>query len=153
LMAWVMPQYPHAYAGPLFASSSGDSYFVGQGDYRTGDGGFLDAGSPVFRLRLGRESATYLLKGFKPGLWKDVAVTRTGSKMSLYVDGVLMKPIKIIDPGRNKVVPAPELTIAPGFVPGGTLRFGRSGGGSGQLYGLIDDVALFRRALTSSELK
>ncbi len=47
IMAWVMPEYVHNYYGPIFAESGGGYFVVGQGDYRSGNGGRKKAGDPV----------------------------------------------------------------------------------------------------------
>jgi hypothetical protein len=159
MMAWYMPQYPHGDVGPIVAERDGTLAF-GQEDYKKGDGGHLDAGSPVFFIEIAGKRVRYLLPEMIAGRWIHVAVVRKGETVSLYVWGVKRTPVTVIDKETNVTKPAPEITLtASTKLPKGTLRFGRrtsgdKGGASPkwQAYGMIDDVAVFDKALNGNEL-
>jgi hypothetical protein len=159
VMAWYMPQYPHGDTGPIVAENGSGTYAFGQLDYREGDGGKEDAGSPVFFVQVGNKKVLYLLPEMVPGKWIHVAVVRKGPKFSLYVWGVKRTPVEVIDKATNatKNVPEIDVTSASGL-PSGTLRIGRrTSGDTGskavwQAYGLVDDIAVFDKAMNGSEI-
>jgi hypothetical protein len=159
MMAWYMPQYPHGDVGPIVAERDGSIAF-GQDDYKSGDGGHLDAGSPVFFVQVGNQRVRYLLPEMIAGKWIHVAVVRKADTVSLYVWGVKRNPVTVTDKKTNATKPAPEIKVAAGSkLPTGTLRFGRrtSGDKGGtdpkwQVYGMIDDVAVFDKALNGTEI-
>ena len=84
---------------------------------------------------------------------------RRSGTISLYVNGVRKMPVKI-DTAAKTTLPVPEITLSASFTdkPTGTLRFGRrTAGMSGpnrdwQLYGTLDDVGLFTKALSAAEI-
>ena len=159
VMTWWMPQYPHAYTGPVLAENGGGTFLVGQGDFIEGDAAIVEeGGKPVFVVQIGNKKAVYLTPKVRAGKWVHVAVVRKGTKVSLFLDGVKQKPVEIRKTER-KVVSAPEIDLG-GMVggPTGTLRLGRRTPGTGssnvnwQAYGLVDDVAVFDRALDSTAI-
>lgn len=159
VMAWYMPQYPHGNVGPIAAENGSGTYAFGQEDYRAGDGGNGDVGSPVFFVQVGNKKVQYLLPEMIPGRWIHVAVVRKGDTVSLYVWGVKRKPIKVTNSETNAKVEVPEIKVSTASgLPSGTLRFGRRSSGSTgskavwQAYGMIDDVAVFDRALTGTAI-
>ena len=158
--AWYMPQYPYADTGPIVAENGGGTYAFGQDDYRLGDGGNGDAGNPVFFVQVGSKKVIYLLPGMTAGKWMHVAVVRKDDKFSLYTDGVKRTPVRIVDRAANTTANEPEIQVTSNTgSPTGTLRFGRRTDGTAdsnatwQTYGLIDDIAVFDKALSKSAIE
>ena len=158
-MAWYMPQYPHGNTGPIVAENGGGSYGFGQDDYRLGDGTNGDAGSPVFFVQVGNKKVNYLLPEMIPGKWIHVAVVRKGDTVSLFVWGVKRTPVTVTSKANNTTTNVAEIKVSTAVgLPTGTLRFGRrSDGTSGsnavwQAYGLVDDIAVFGKALNGGEI-
>src|SRR5216684_2413331 len=48
-----LPQYVHAYAGPLLAENGAGTYLIGVGEYRWGKGGYFQAAAPVLFMEIG----------------------------------------------------------------------------------------------------
>jgi murein DD-endopeptidase MepM/ murein hydrolase activator NlpD len=71
-----LPQYVHAYAGPLFAENGAGTYIVGVGEYRWGQGGHLKAGAPVLFMEIGGKRKVYDLSDLekKPPVARDAEV-------------------------------------------------------------------------------
>jgi hypothetical protein len=162
VMGWFMPQYPYGNIGPIFGENGTGTWYVGQGDYRTGDGGQKDPGTPVLLIEIGNKKAKYLVPAWQAGKWVHVAVVRKGDTVSLYINGNKVTPVKDIDAETNTSNPAPEIDLAtmsggPGWKT--KLRFGRRSGGPaasqaiGQAYGVLDDVAVFGAALGPFTIK
>jgi hypothetical protein len=158
VMAWYMPQYPHGNTGPIVAENGAGTWAFGQDDYRLGDGDNGDAGSPVFFLQVGNQKVNYLLPEMTAGKWIHVAIVRKGDVVSLYVWGVKRKPVMVTNKATNATTEVPEIKVSKASgLPSGTLRFGRRTDGSGskavwQAYGMIDDVAIFSKALTGNDI-
>lgn len=96
---WFMPQYIHAYVGPIFATAGGKAdYLFGFADYREGTGGYKTVGSPVLQLKIGSQRVLYLVPGFKANVWHHLAVVRDNNKFKVYIDGQLRTPVKIVTP-------------------------------------------------------
>jgi Concanavalin A-like lectin/glucanases superfamily len=155
LMTWFMPQYLYAYRGPIFANSGDGTYIFGMEDYRMGDGGLKDEGNPVMVLQVGNQQKLFLVPGLTRDQWHHLAVVRTDTVIKVYMDGAKLQPVKIIDKEANMIVPDIDLAVSGVDSPKGTLRFGRKDAGhdtSTQLYGLLDDVAVFDRALSEIEI-
>ncbi len=73
------------------------------------------------------------------GQWCHLAVTRNGPVARLYVNGLLQRTERGLDPGN--------------FVPTGTWRIGRVNGTPKRDFdGWIDDVRVYRRALSAEEI-
>ncbi len=146
IMAWMLPEVPHAYDGPLFAASDGGTWSFGQGDYRWGKGGYKKVGAPVLAFFAGPSRAVFApAVEIAPLTWRHVAIVRRGTSIQAYVDGQRSAEVD---------VPA-DATLA-----GGTLRIGRRAPHAhapktvyeGQFYGVVDDVAVFARALDDAEI-
>lgn len=121
-------QFVNCYAGPMIAVEGTGKYFIGNGD-----GG---GGSNKLAFRMGSGSLDVpIAAGFRE-TWHHLAVVRSGATCTVYVDGVS------------------KGTLQPGSAsqPSGRLRFGRSGEIHQQFYGLLDDVAVFTRALTAAQV-
>lgn len=155
IMAWFMPQYPFAFEGPLFSDNSRSSgqYFIGLTDYRKGNGGWKKKGDPVFMVKMGSKEALYLTPAFKANEWQHIAVVRKNNVFKFYLNGVTQQPFK--KGGEDEILAGNNVVVAPTFIPSGTLRFGRSGSSqkNWQAFGLLDDVAVFDRALTLLEIQ
>lgn len=141
-----MPQFPHAFAGPILAENGAGTFVVGQADYRWGKGGFRKDGPPALYLQVGDARVVFSPEPpLEPGTWHHLAVVRRGGAFSVYLDGARL---------------APDLRPGGGELPSGTLRIGRRTDRrkaaparyEGQFFGLVDDVAVWRRALTDAEL-
>ncbi len=155
LMTWFMPQYLYAYRGPIFANSGDGTYVFGMEDYRMGDGGLKDEGNPVMMLQVGDQQKLFLVPNLIRNEWHHLAVVRADNVIRVYMDGVYLQPVKILDKKINLVLPDIDLVVSGLATPQGTLRFGRKEAGqdtSTQLYGLIDDAAIFTKALSQLEL-
>jgi Concanavalin A-like lectin/glucanases superfamily len=174
IAGWFMPQYPRGGHGPLFASEDGH-YFVGQGDYRSGNalisayslgaGVAPKAGDAVLTVRAGGASRIYLAPAWQAGVWQHLAVLRSGNVLTLYLNGAQLQSVTVAvnSDAQGKVV---SKTISPTSqlqVPGalnstslGNLILGRSEHPTltayAQAYGLLDDVAVFDHALTQPEI-
>lgn len=159
VMAWYMPQYPYGNTGPIVAENGIGTYAFGQDDYRLGDGDNGDAGSPVFFVQVGNKKVNYLLPEMIPGKWIHVAVVRKGDTVSLYVWGVKRTPVTVTNKSTNATSNVAEIKVSSASnKPSGKLRFGRRTDGNDgsnmvwQTYGLIDDVAVFDKALTGGDI-
>jgi hypothetical protein len=145
IAARMLPQYPHGYEGPLFASSEGGSWSFGQADYRWGKGGYKKGGPPVLLLLSGREHGVFAPDPeLKPNAWRHVAMVRRGPILVAYVDGKRVGDIPASDE-----------------IPRGNLRIGARAANQhagktvyeGQFYGAVDDVVVYGRALDDAELE
>jgi hypothetical protein len=137
-----MAQFPHAYEGPFVAENGTGRFMIGQGDYLGGS-----AGTKLL-LAVGSQSQTYVAN-LQPGRWYHLAVVATSGtqrSFTLYLDGSpLGAPLSI-------ATSDPQL-------PNGTLRFGKRttgqtvNGHDAQFYGFLDDIAVFTRELSPSEIQ
>ena len=146
ISAWVMPEFTYNDKGPIFGVNGGGSFIVGQGDYRAGNGGYKLPGSPVLWIRINGMEAKYLAPGYRKRGWNHIAVVRTqlfGSWIFLlYLNGQQLFPM------------GAHVTMTTNYYPSGTLRLGRTNTDiyGPQFYGLIDDVAVHRKAMSASEI-
>ena len=130
-----MLQYPHTVKGPMLSDGTG-TYVVGKGDFAANA-----AGQVALLLQVGTVQVSPLVT-LASASWHFLAVVRTGNSLQLFLDG---RPV------------GASLTIPAGGLPSGTLRlgkttFGARDGGGAQFYGLLDDVAVFTRALSAFEI-
>lgn len=145
-----MPQYPDAYSGPLVAVDGAGAYAIGMGATQFDPSATTKLRSRL-EVRMGGASGTYTVGPVLTAAeWHHLALVRAGSTLRLYFDGQRLEV--------DGCASAPcDLTMA-GPAPSGTLRFGRLADGStlfgheSQFYGLIDDVAVFDRALSAGEI-
>lgn len=151
-----MPQFPFAYAGPLFSVQGTGNFQAGMGDYfwepatRSAPGVWPwrdDEGrknkKPNVMLWSGSQQIVGRVPMISAGKWYQLAVVKSGDSIRAYIDGI---PI--------------GAAIKAGPAPVGKLRIGRAGDGrsvcdgrAGQFYGLVDDLALVGKALSDTDLK
>jgi hypothetical protein len=141
----LMAAYEAAYRGVALAD--------GSGGYRLGLAPYSSLGTPALEVAVGGATFTHPLpdpvltdNDFRNGVprqplrkWRQLTITRTSNEIRIYLDGARL--------GAFSAGSAPEL---------GTLRFGRlaaPGEFQDQFYGLIDDVAIFERALSDLEIR
>jgi hypothetical protein len=125
----------------------------GSGKYALGFGSFLANSTEAVKLELAIGSSVAFFHFGKPkkdgkpipfeGEWHTLAVVRKGSTFKVFLDGKKLTP-----ESRSDLVPsAGDLASLSGKV-----RLGRQDSGEAQFYGFLDDVAVFRKALTNAEL-
>jgi len=153
-----MPQHPYAATGPLLAENGNGTYAFGVGDYRSGHGNDGVLGNSMIFVQAGDTQVVYEVKGFvnKVGgpigyrnVWQHLAVVRQGNTIRAHLNGTLLHAFN-----------SDELTLPSSGLPTSKtpLRIGRRTSGVSdvsrfwQFYGLIDDVGVFTRALTSDEI-
>lgn len=153
---WWYPQYAYAHSGPIVSDIGSGFYAFGQADYRKGDGGYKDAGTPMFFVQIGNKKALYFLPQAKTGKWLHIAVVRRNNNVKLYVEGLPQTPIEILDAEKNLSKKVPEISLAGvSGTPTGKIRLGRTDTSSEknwQAYGMIDDLAVFDKALTAAQV-
>ena len=130
-----MLQYPNAYTGPMLSVNGTGTYLIGQGDFFAAPGSKIKL---VMQLGTGQVSNPVSVAA---GTWHHLAVVRSGSSFQLYFDGKAV--------GSSLSLPASGL-------PTGKLRLGKNtfdaalDGGAAQFYGLLDDLAIFKKALSAA---
>jgi hypothetical protein len=160
LAAWFMPQFLYGYQGPIFANegTATGTYIFGMEDYKKGNVQFVNPGFPVMSLQVGNQKRLYLVPQLTKEEWHHLAVIRKANQFNVFLDGGKLPPIAIIN---NEILEVDPLEVDDDFIydssnhPTGNLRFGRKNGWMGkgpQAYGLLDDVAVFNRALTQTAL-
>lgn len=153
LMTWFMPQYIYGYAGTLFANSWTGKYYFGMEDYANSL-----SGTPMLMLQVGNQKKQYLVPNLTKDQWHHLAVVRESNVFKVYLDGTKLTPVIIINKNTNQYALDTDLQLNSNTYANkaeGNLRFGRKStdlANNFQTYGLIDDVALFDRALNSAEL-
>jgi len=143
LIARFMPQFPNTYEGPFVAENGAGTFGVGQGDFLSGADGtklYLAVGTQMIMR------AATLTRNKWHHLAIVVTVSATQRSFALYLDGTQL--------GQTLSV-----ALNAAQMPVGTLRFGKRttgqtvNGHDAQTYGLLDDIAIFTRALTASEIQ
>jgi murein DD-endopeptidase MepM/ murein hydrolase activator NlpD len=138
-----MPQFPNAYEGPFVAENGSGRFVIGQGDYSDGA-----EGTKLF-LAVGSQSRTYAAT-LQAGQWYHLAVVAGASGtqrlFTLYLNGAKLGIPLSVSSGDWQM-------------PGGSLRFGKRTTGQSvnrhdaQFYGFLDDIGVFNRALSASEIQ
>src|SRR4029077_12837644 len=123
-----MLQFVNVYAGPMLAVHGSGVYFIGNGD-----GG---GGNNKLSIKIGTGALDIPMPATFKETWHHVAVVRSGTTCTVYVDGALKG----------------TLTISSSNNPNGTIRLGRSDEIHQQFYGFLDDVAIFTSALSASHV-
>jgi hypothetical protein len=171
---WVMPEFTFAGRQDLFVSSAAgntQAYAFGLDNYRNGNGGGGIVGDPVLYVRIGSKVARYLAPTFTKRHWHHVTLRRSASfhgtsSFHLFVDGVRLVPKTImkVDLDGSEKIEEDEITVtnaeeiafsstspAPTYTTG-KVRFGPSTSTVDYFYGLVDDVRIYKRALSSAEI-
>jgi Concanavalin A-like lectin/glucanases superfamily/Peptidase family M23 len=123
-----MLQFVNVYAGPMVAVRGSGVYFIGNGD--------SSGGNNKISIRIGSGSLDVPIAASFKDTWHHVAVIRSGTTCTVYVDGASKG----------------TLTISTSNNPSGTIRLGRSEEIHQQFYGFLDDVAVFNAALSASQV-
>ena len=138
LAAHFMVQYPKAYFGPILASD-GMGFELSKQDNAT-----------TLVGRFGNTQATYSTVSLQGGKWHHVALVRTDKSLKLYLDGQAVCPQGMADCA----------VAVDNATPTGTLRLGRPGTNpisgvsvESQHYGFVDDLAVFKVALTQNQIQ
>jgi murein DD-endopeptidase MepM/ murein hydrolase activator NlpD len=134
-------------------------FFLGQGNFRS------DPAGGKFMVTIGSTTASYVAPFYglhsdianpnlmKRGTWQHIALTRSGNTFQLYLEGEPAYPQITINP-RDLQLPSPSTRLRLAkrttgqFVDNGTQDWRE-----GQFFGLIDDVAVFRKALSKAEIQ
>jgi Concanavalin A-like lectin/glucanases superfamily/Peptidase family M23/Bacterial tandem repeat domain 1 len=134
-----MLQYPNAYTGPMLSVKGTGTYLISQGDFLADSPG--SKVKLVMKIGTGKVTHAVDLVG---DTWHHLAIRRSGTTFQMFLDG---KPV------------GSTLSLPNSGLPSGTLRFGKSsfdaaldGGGCGQFYGILDDAAIFKKALSESKI-
>jgi murein DD-endopeptidase MepM/ murein hydrolase activator NlpD len=143
IAARLMIQYPNAYTAPILAVNGTGRYMIAKADVNLG------SGVPArLTVDVGGTVVTFNAPVLPGSQWQHVALVRQSGNITVYLNGTRL------------CAPAPlPCAFAPGATPpNGTLRIGRLANGGTvagaetQFYGFIDDVAVFRRALSAAEV-
>lgn len=162
IMARFMPQYTRAYRGPILGVARGCAFFpckpegpsfsLGMGDYQEGT-----SKKSKLVLELGGVTRRYLTPSMVPGTWQHVALRREKTRdgkvvFRLYLNGKQLCADPALYASCNLSLGSPAMPI-------GNLRLGRTASSGAslpatkqQFYGLIDDVAVFKKALPPDEI-
>ena len=142
LVARFAPSHPYASEGPLFAENGGGTFIFGQGNYAE------DGVGTKLVLQVGTARMTFPVS-LNRNTWHTAAAVATrppGSQQlqyTVYFDGEALPGTLVAD--LNEV-----------DAPSGRLRLGKrtllAPGERIQFYGLIDDAAVYTRALTDAEI-
>ena len=145
-----MPQYPTGYWGSIVTNTS-RTFVFGQRVY-------IKRYPWLLYLKFGSAEKSFMTPDKQAGRWRHLAVVRrgvsapvAGAWFSVYVDGNLACPRPYPPSTCNLFVPSPLSTLS------SNLRIGRDlptqARDRRQFYGLVDDVAVFKRALTEGEVR
>ena len=159
IMARFMMQYPLAYAGPIMAENGAGTWSLGMGNYDDNPIGvklMVQIGTSRVNLNDpfwvggGGELPTSLL----PKRWYHIAAVRKGNTVTVYLNGTPL-PQSVAVPATD--LPSPSSVVRLGRRTNNVFTNNGTGGGDhpmreAQFYGLIDDVAVFKRALTHVEV-
>jgi murein DD-endopeptidase MepM/ murein hydrolase activator NlpD len=163
IMARFMPQYTRAYRAPILGvrrgcsllpcPPQGPSFSLGQGDYQE-----KTSKKKKLVLELGGVTRTYRAPDMGPGgTWQHIALRRgpaAGGKVEfrLYLNGKLLCADPAIYATCTLKLQSPSLPI-------GTLQLGRTAASGAslpaskqQFYGLIDDVAVFKKVVPADQI-
>jgi Concanavalin A-like lectin/glucanases superfamily len=154
-----MSQHPYGDYGPMLAENGNGTYLIGQGDFRQLADSELHGAASLW-IQIGSAQEIYPISeeadnqvGGPAGYrnhWQHLAVVRSGNTIRVYLNGAALKPKS-----------GTELQVPSAGLPTDTtpLRLGRRTTGVSdsskwyQFYGLLDDLAVFTRALSESEIQ
>ena len=86
VVARFMPQYPHAYLGPILSVNGTGIYMIGQGAYQN-----PPASQTKLALQVGSAQQNYPLS-LTAGNWYHLAVVRSGANLTLYLNAQAAMP-------------------------------------------------------------
>ncbi|MCB9315955.1 MAG: T9SS type A sorting domain-containing protein [Lewinellaceae bacterium] len=145
-----MPQFAQAYDGPVLAENGSGNYFIGQSDYTNG-------AYPKTRLRIAIGSKTEVYEvQLLDSVWYHMALSCKPER-DLNTGAVTL----VFTPYLNGKQLAPNLRVSPDdsqLPMKSFLRLGKRTNGvetdneDAQFYGLIDDVVIFNKVISPSEL-
>jgi len=164
ITAWVMPEFTYNYWTAILGVKGSGTFTVGQGDYRQGNGGFQKSGDPVLWVKFGSSQAWYLAPGYQRRKWNHLAIVHRKlygiGTIALYLNGQRLTAFARVKVGEDaEGDPIYRLNAAYDAsgtsVPAGTLRLGRTNVTTNrqQFYGLLDDVAVYNKAMSGSEVQ
>ncbi|MEM6995944.1 MAG: LamG domain-containing protein, partial [Myxococcota bacterium] len=146
---WFQPEFQYGGYGAILGESQSGRLHIGQGDYRKGpyDQDKKVAENPMFAIAIGGQVALFEMPEAKDNAWIHATVVRSGDRITLYINGAARSRYR-----ENAEVPA-TLDVVPtdGHQPHGTVRLGRRRPG-GQFYGFVDDIGIFKKALSPSRV-
>ena len=143
LVARFMPQHPRAYAGPILAENGTGTFFVGQQSHTKTNSRLV--------MAIGDQQQDY--EAFlAANTWHHLAVVRSGNTFRLYLDGQHLGPDVVIDSTTTQLPGGSAKLRLARRTSGKTLSFDGSNRVP-QFYGLIDDVAVFDRALSAAAIQ
>jgi hypothetical protein len=152
-----MLQHPKAYEGPILTVKGTGIYSIGQADYRTNN-----TWAAKLVVRIGPNKAYYTLPipagTALAGKWMHLAVVRRNNysgwslsnvSFTMYLNGIHREK----DGGGDLTIETAQIVS----FPEGVLRMGTDNvdpkTSLSQFYGFIDDVAIFNRRLSASEIQ
>ena len=140
VMIRFMPQYPNGYAGPLIGETGAMTYVIGQG---RGDGTHTR-----LTMQFGSRRQDFDAN-IVAGKWHHLAIVREGQFLTLHLNGTpFPNRLEFPAPSQQQMVDVK-----------GTVRFGRRKAGKlvddrqAQFYGLLDEVSVFTRPFTKTEVE
>jgi murein DD-endopeptidase MepM/ murein hydrolase activator NlpD len=131
-----MLQYPNSYAAPIISDSASGNFYV-----------VKDYVNPWLAVNFNGTKQTFKGTTLAGSVWHHVAITRKNGKFSVFHNGVSICP----DSGPCAIPAGSSATS-------GMLRLGRFADGTtfnghdAQFYGFIDDVAVFKKALSANDI-
>jgi murein DD-endopeptidase MepM/ murein hydrolase activator NlpD len=164
-VARFLPKYPLAYRAPILTDSGGSSaFFLGMADYRECPIGQASCDRKV-KLLLNAAGTARLYPVAVSAAWHHVALTKSTYIVPKMYDGQVVgfstyTAFKVYLDGQKLCADpfygACDLIVSGSpAAPSGTLRLGQTGSttAKNQLYGFVDDVAVFKGLLTQSEIQ
>ena len=148
ISVWFMPQFPDSYVGPIVAEAPGPANRPQPAFFLMGTGVYASKQADKMRMALrvgGAENEKQYDKVFQANTWHHLAVVRDGNTFKMFFDGSALGQLTV-----NSDLPVVK------DIP---VRLGQTAKWRGvfnnhptQFYGLIDDLAIFTKALSTREI-
>ncbi len=154
ISVWVQPQYEFGGRGPILAENGSGRLTIGQGDYYNGRYVLgQTAADPMLRIGFANRTALFEVPEFAGDNWTHLTVVRSNDRISVFVNGGA-RPVFQRSPSDPSTL---DIDTTSTRQPHGTLRVGRRTDGApdtdaGQFYGFVDDVGIFREALSPAAI-